>query len=491
MNGDCSNERRRDLRAAIGDGMAYAAMVGFGETYASAFALALGHGELAAALISTAPLLTGAALQLLTPAGVIRLGSHRRWVVACAWTQVAAFVPLIAGALSGRLPLALLFATMAVYWAAGFSAGSAWNAWMVGLVHSRLRPTFFARRSRLSQVTLSISLIGGGALLHFLAGRDAVLRGFALLFGLAALSRAASARFLGRQSDTPPDLSARGQPPRELFRTLARGPSGRLFAYLIALQMAVNVASPYFTPFMLRELELPYGAFAGLTATSFVSRIAVLPLLGRLARRYGARRLLTGAGIAVIPLPALWLVSDRLPYLFCLQLASGAIWGAYELAVLLLFFEMLAGPSRLQLLALYNVANAAAMLGGSLIGGSLFAGLPGASAYAAIFGVSTGARLLTLALLRGLPQIRVQRAPIPTRTVAVRPSYGALQPPVVAALEPEPGESAGAAPAPPTGGPPQGASGCDPGGSSSCERSAPPRPPRRPPGPTPGDQVRC
>jgi hypothetical protein len=432
---DESSERRRNLRAALGDGMAYAGMVGFGETYASAFALALGHGEVAAGLASTAPLVTGAALQLLTPAGVARLGSHRRWVVACAWAQVAAFAPLIIGALAGRLSLGVLFPTLALYWAAGFSAGSAWNSWMVGLVPARLRAPFFARRSRLSQVTLSVSLLGGGALLHVLAGRGAALWGFGLLFGLAALSRAASARFLARQSDTVPDPAIDGQSPSVLFQTLACGPSGRLFAYLLALQLAVNVASPFFTPYMLRELQLPYGAFVGLTATSFVSRIAVMPLLGRIAQRYGARRLLTIAGTAVIPLSVLWLVSEQLPYLFCLQLLAGAAWGAHELAVLLLLFETLEGPSRLQLLALYNLANAVAMLGGALIGGALLEALPGGGAYAAIFGASFGARLMTLALLRHVPDARVRQAAIPMRTVAVRPSYGALQPPVVAAIE--------------------------------------------------------
>jgi len=35
----------------------------------------------AAGLITTLPLLAGALLQLVSPAGVRRIGSHRRWVV--------------------------------------------------------------------------------------------------------------------------------------------------------------------------------------------------------------------------------------------------------------------------------------------------------------------------------------------------------------------------------------------------------------------------
>ena len=35
---------RRDLRSSVTDGVAHASMVGLGETYVPAFALALGHG---------------------------------------------------------------------------------------------------------------------------------------------------------------------------------------------------------------------------------------------------------------------------------------------------------------------------------------------------------------------------------------------------------------------------------------------------------------
>src|SRR5215510_3075952 len=58
---------REDLRASIGDAAAYSVMVGIGETYFAAFALALGTGETFAGLVATLPMLAGAALQLATP----------------------------------------------------------------------------------------------------------------------------------------------------------------------------------------------------------------------------------------------------------------------------------------------------------------------------------------------------------------------------------------------------------------------------------------
>lgn len=59
-------------------------MVGCGETYLPAFALAAGFGPVAAGLVATIPLLAGAIAQLITPLAVVRLGTNRGWVVACA-----------------------------------------------------------------------------------------------------------------------------------------------------------------------------------------------------------------------------------------------------------------------------------------------------------------------------------------------------------------------------------------------------------------------
>ena len=45
------------------------------------------------------------------------------------------------------------------------------------------------------------------------------------------------------------------------------------------------------------------------------------------------------------PLPAMWLISDNLVYLFVLQVYSGVIWAGFDLAMLLLFFETISARS--------------------------------------------------------------------------------------------------------------------------------------------------
>ncbi|HKC50660.1 MAG TPA: hypothetical protein VKF60_07695, partial [Myxococcota bacterium] len=55
---------RRDLALVHTDAIAASIMVGAGETYIAAFALALGLGDIVAGYVASVPLLAGALLQL-------------------------------------------------------------------------------------------------------------------------------------------------------------------------------------------------------------------------------------------------------------------------------------------------------------------------------------------------------------------------------------------------------------------------------------------
>jgi MFS family permease len=429
---------RRDLRLMVGDAVAFSVMVGVGEAYVPAFTLAAGHGDAASGLVATLPMLVGSLLQLTTPWGVAWLRSHRRWVVAAATGQALSFAPLVLGALRGDLGLGWIFLAAVAYWGFGMAAGPAWNTWVDDLVPTRIRPRYFAARNRTSQAVLLVSLTAGGALLHRYGGDDSPLAVFALLFAAAAVARLASSRLLARQSEPHPELPEVRQVALTSFFGRLRGTdAGRLLRHLLAMQLAVHIAAPYFTPYMLRELGLSYGAFTALTAAAFVSRVAALPLLGRVAQRFGSRALLRFGATGIAVLPPLWLLSNDLRWLFAVQLLSGLMWAAFELSALLSFFEGIDRRERTSVLTLFNFANAAAIAVGSLVGGAFFRWLPAdASVYASLFVASSAARAVALRLLYPVGTLRLPQAPVVLRTLALRPALGAIQRPIVASLEP-------------------------------------------------------
>jgi MFS family permease len=427
----------RDLRAIVTDGIFFNVMVGVGETYLPAFVLALGHGDTAAGLIATLPILFGSILQLVTPYGARRVGSYRRWTVACAILQGASFVPLVGGALAGHLNVIWVFAASTLYWAAGLATGPTWNVWVGALVPARLRAPFFAHRARWLQLSLLLALTGAGWILHGTRGGGDETRLFALLFALAAGARFISCAALAATREI------RGAAARQQVlaapaatRYLRGTAGGRILAYLLATQGAAHIAAPYFTPYMLSDLGLSYGRFTLLTATAFASRMLVLPFIGRLSARWGVHRILLIGGIAIVPVPPLWLLSDAYIYLLFLQILAGAAWAALEFGTLMSFFEILDEEHRVSVLSVYNLANAAAVAVGSLLGAAVFrfAGVT-PTGYAILFIASAAARALAVPLLLRAPRDLPGSESVVLRTLAVRPSAGAIQRVVLPTLE--------------------------------------------------------
>lgn len=441
---------RHDLRAMTLDAAAFSVMVGAGETYVPAFALAVGAGEATAGLLASVPPVAGAVLQLASPAMVHRLGSHRRWVVLCAAVQAASFVPLLVAAMAGGIPTALLFLISSLYWGSGMATGPAWNTWVGTIVPARVRARYFALRTRIAQGAVLVGLLLGGATLQWGRQHDATLHAFAILFLVAGACRAVSAALLASQSEPVPLPEAyRHVEAREaVSRLFGRSRGGRLLLYLLSVQGAAQLAAPYFTPYMLKQLRLEYLAYMTLLAASFGAKIVMMPVLARISQRFGAHRLLVVGGLGLVPLPLFWLVSDRFAYLLVVQSLAGTFWGAYELATFLLVFETIDEEERTSVLTSFNFANAVAMVGGSLIGGALLAVLGETHhAYMVMFAASSSARLLTVSLLLRIPAEVARPMPIAVRTVAVRPSAGSFDRPIVASL-PREGEPAGLEPPP-------------------------------------------
>jgi len=427
---------RRNLRAIFIEGVAFSVMVGLGETYIPAFALAIGIAPVWAGLLITVPLLASGFLQLASPAGVSRLRSRKKWVVGCAAVQGLSFVPLVATARVGHAPAWLLLLIASVYWGAGLAAGPPWNAWVSSLVPRRVRTRYFARRNAACHVGVFAGVLAAGLFLELLARHHRTLDGFTVLFVLAGTCRLVSAAYLARQTEPAPPVEGEARLPiRRIVQRLGRGREWRLLRYQIALAAAVSVAVPFFTPYMLKELGLRYHSYMTLIAGSLAAKIVVMSFAGRLAERWGAGRTLRLAAAAIVPLSALWLVSDGFWYLLALQIVAGACWASHDLVAFLLLLDTIREEERTSVLTVYNFANAAATVGGSVVGGVLFEAMGShGQAYATVFLGSSIARAGALILLTGVAAGALPRVRLVLRTIAVLPGFGGVSRPIAATI---------------------------------------------------------
>lgn len=456
---------RKDLRAVMLDGLYYAIMVGLAEAYIAPFALRLGLGPIAAGLIVTVPALVGAAAQLRAPRFIRRVGSYSRFMKIGASVQALMYVPLAIIAVSGPWLAAfarehahihglsaIVFLVWILYWIFGAACGPAWQTAAGAIIPSKVRAGYFARRSRILHFATLLSLLLQGVLMTQLTrlasrsnnshaateatisdatGFDPVLLIFAGLFLAACFFRLLSAHYLGQYSEPQiaPHQEAR-VPPIEAARRLGRAPDGRYLLYMLCTLATVQIAGPYFNPYMveiLRADQTPM--FAGapwlgpalswLLAGAILGRIIALPTIGALSRKFGAHRVLRVAGILLIPAPLFWLVSDNTIWLLSGQIVFGVIWAGFELSTFLLNYVMLKPEERTSILTLYAAANEVGKSAGSMIGAALLgAAGEGRVAYVIVFWISSAARLLSLPLLS---RVREPAWTLPKTTQVIDP----------------------------------------------------------------------
>lgn len=415
-------------------------MVGIGEMYLAKFVVQLGLGPIAAGLIMTAPMLLGALMGLWGPAMLKRTGSFSKYLGLTAGLQGLMYFPLALLALTapmfvprmmeaglGWLVTCGVFAIVTLYYFAGLATAAPWVTATGEMFPRRIMARFSAHRLRLLQGatlgalllhgliadwTLSLASRGDWAQTY---GLDPGLCGFAAAFVLAGIMRLISAYHLTKYSE-PRKNSAREQGhvhASDFMKRFRHGIDGRFLFCALAGNCALQIAQPYFNPFMLQRIEYtgdlyqwlvrvvgtnaPYSV---LLAGVYLGRIGALSLAGSLAARRHPMWLMWIGGIMLPIMAVFWLWTNHFTWLLIGQMASGVALASWELGIVLMNYEAIKANERTAMITYYNVVNEVSKTGGSLVGGGILeTGGKDAGAYSAVFYVSAFARGLILLLL--------------------------------------------------------------------------------------------
>jgi MFS family permease len=439
-----SLELRRALRLSLVDGLAFAFMVGVGETYLLADAVRLSASTLELGLVVTLPLFLGAIGPLLVLRLLGRVRSRRRVVVCAVSLQALNWAALAAGDLSGLLTARGLIAFACVHQVCGQASGTAWSSWIGDLVPRTIRGRFFGRRNRGIYLATCAGLLAGGALLQLLepgpTGTFATHggRGFAVLYALAAGARVLSAWLLARTPEPP----FAGLPDRvrvlRFLRTERGTRAWRIVLFSGTLYLSVYVASPYFTPFMLEDLAFSYAEFMLASVSIVALKVLFVPAWGRVVDQHGARPTFALAALltSLVPLPWLW--ARGLGWVLVAQGFSGLAWAGYEVSLFALLLDSSYRGTRPHVFAVQSVLNGAAQLLGGLLGALAILWL---ADLRVVFALSLATRLALALVAPGiLPSgpgaERTARRDIFLRVMGIRPSGGITHRPILEADEP-------------------------------------------------------
>ncbi|MDH4274336.1 MAG: MFS transporter, partial [Gammaproteobacteria bacterium] len=230
---------------------------------------------------------------------------------------------------------------------------------------------------RMASITSFLAVVLAGLILHFFDGRGETFVGYALLFMIAAAARAVSSFHLTRMYDPPGKVAALEWPAtREWIQRIKDSHAPRFSAYFALMMFAVNIASPFFTVYMLRDLHFTYFQFMVTTAASVIVQFLCLTTWGKISDEFGNRVILLLTGALVPFLPLLWLVSQEFYFLLSLQVLSGIAWAGFNLSAANFLYDLVPAPKRVTYLAMHNVMSNIAVFLGAMLGGVLASVLP-------------------------------------------------------------------------------------------------------------------
>lgn len=421
------------MRLSVVEGLFFALMTGFGENYFVAHAATRAHATpLQLGFVTTLPLCAGALGALASLRAMPLVGRRKPLLVGVLAGQTLALWALAALDRAGALTATRIIAGVCVYQLFGQAAGTVWGSWFGDLVPESIRGRYFARRNRGVYVACFLGLVAAGLVLQRYEAREGG-GGYHVVFGLAGTFRAMSAALVALSPEPRYQRLEGAMKFRRFLATERGGNAWRLLATGAGFQLLVYLASPYFGPFLLRELRLAPGEYMVAQASVVTAKFLTLPAWGRTVDRYGARQVFRLAVVlcALVPIPWLW--THGLAWAAVCQLFSGAVWGAYEVAFFTLVLESTYKQTRPMIFALQSVFNGSMQLCGGLVGAQLLAGTP--LGYRALFAVSAIGRLvvaLTLPrLIRHFGAVPpIGRRQLLLRVIGLRPHGGVVHRPL-------------------------------------------------------------
>ncbi|WP_375420970.1 MFS transporter [uncultured Sphingomonas sp.] len=374
-------ERDRGLRFLLVDA-AFATAIGALNSGVVLLALALhiGASNVQIGLLAAIPLLTQT-LQAPAVSLVERVRRRRLISLACVFgarlsLPVYAAVPLIA---DPDLAVAVLVAAAIVHYGLNAVGACSWNSWMRDLLPEDQLGAFFARRNLYGTAVGAAATLIAALALDRAGPGDGGDSVYVALYAAGFLCGLVSTAALA-QVPEPSMGPARGR--SSLARLLLQPLRDRNFRsvlrYIASWQFAVNLATPFFTVYFVRELGYSMGFVLVLTVVSQLANAAVVRGWGRLSDRYANKSVLSVASpLYLVCIAATAFAGEfgagtgRSVYLVLLHLVMGAAQAGVGLAAGNIVIKLSPAGGATSFMATNALVSAAAAGAAPILGGWL------------------------------------------------------------------------------------------------------------------------
>jgi MFS family permease len=306
----------------------------------TAYALHLGANNFAIGLLAAIPFLAQLAQ---TPAILLveKLRERKRIavlssIIGRSMMAIMALLPL-----AGSFALPLLVLTTLILCVMGAVGGCAWNAWMRDLAPENRMGDIFARRTVYGTFTTMIVGLAAALALE-LSTEGSSLRdlSFSGLYVAGCVAGLISAWVVARMPEPQMEPRYERSTLVDLLRAPLADPNFRqLILFLGSWQFAVNLATPFFTVFLVRQLGYSIPVVMGLSIASQIANVVALRNWGQLTDRFSNKSALMVAAplytlciVAMIGASQIENPAGRLGWLIGLHLLMGGAVAGVTLA---------------------------------------------------------------------------------------------------------------------------------------------------------------
>ena len=324
-------EVKKGLKYSIYDGTASAMRKAINTKYLTPFLLFFGASNEFIGIANSIPNLLGHFSQMST-SFLLRIFKSKYKV-----TQYTAFLgrimwlPMILAPafLENGLWWALLFLTFSYIFRD--IATTAWTSWMIDLVPEKHRGVYFGKRNMIGE---TFSLVAAFLAGWFLGIMNNYL-GFLIIFLISTMFGMISNYYLTKIPDFGDHRSHHKM--RFSYRHFIKGIThhsnfSNFTMYMFFMYLGINIVSPFFAVYMLKNLDIGYLWFAIVTSIYTLFMIIGHRYWGNLSDKFGDEPIMIITGSMLVLTPFIYLLSSTVFHLSLVNMIVGFSFAGFSLA---------------------------------------------------------------------------------------------------------------------------------------------------------------
>ncbi|MCB9799149.1 MAG: MFS transporter [Candidatus Omnitrophica bacterium] len=366
------------LKASWKEGVFSNMMIIILDYYLVPFGLFLGATTPQIGFLVAIPHLLGSISQLWAVRSIRALGSRRKFLIYGAAAQSLLLVPIASLSLL-KIPyrMIVLIALASFFRILGNLISTAWGSLMSDYLPPNKRGNYLGWRSQIVGIAGILAMALAGILLFVLKKLFSSALAFFCLLIFASSCRMISSLLFTRMGEMPEHKTHDSDFTFVMFlRRFKESNFVKFVLFVASITFATQIAAPYFSVHMLKNLKFTYVQYMSLHLTSIIASLIALPLWGKHADHAGNARILKTTSWIIPFVPVLWSLNSCYFYLIFIEALSGFTWAGFNLSATNYVFDAVSPEKRTRCIGYFNLITGVGIFAGASLGGYLAIHLP-------------------------------------------------------------------------------------------------------------------